>query len=534
MHFRCDQKTYCWRAIIKFHHHPQGSTTLLAAFLVIILSTLGLGMIFLSQVYARLAAYKKNSVRLDYAAENGLKDGWTGLSNQLQATSSPLRLSDASYQIYRSDSVDLGTKIIEDLLSVGDLPLDFNGQTQDQMWQGSVSFSLHKIKLFDHYFSADYHADIAVQGRIGNFPGRREAHIEALLNLHAGRLPLPLIPVLVNKNLEHTPVEDFLAENHIHMERTEPTPLLPPAPITAEDLIPQHATELIQEALNIEIFRPQDLTPGTLRKAIGLEPSPEPVPPGVYLMRDDLGLGGIYVQGDLSRMILAIDLDYQVIAFWQDDSCWVLRYNPSDSQTRFTSPQGEETFNLSPRGIIIVDGNVESLGSGIVNNPGDPILPTDQEIPCILRGIDLTIICSDRITITSHLIHQGVQWQDGVPYVKDGESQLHILATGTDIWGEDGGAGEIVIGSEAPDELKLQASLTAAKQGISFTGNGRTADLLGSLHFSEYDSQDNTLRVHMDTRLIANEAFIRNAPLSRYPILTFTGIRPMAWKSRTE
>jgi hypothetical protein len=515
-------------------NHPQGSITLLAAFLVLILSTLGLSMIFFSQVYARLSAYRKNSVRLDYAAENGLKDGWTRLATRLQPTSSPVRLSNESYQMYRNDCIEQGAEIVQDLLSGGDMPLDFNGQAQEQTWRGSVTFSLRGIKLFDHYFSADYLADISVQGQIGDFPSQREASIEALLNLHAGRIPLPLIPILVNKDLENIPVENFLAENHIYMERTEPTALLQPAPVTAEDLIPETPTELIQEALNIDIFRPQDLTPANLRKAIGLEPSKDPVPPGVYLIRDDLGLGGVYVQGDLSRLLFAIDLDYQVIAFWQGDSGWVLKYNPSDPHTQFTSPQGEETFSLSPRGIIIVDGKVESLGGGIVNSPGDPIVPTDREIPCILRGVDLTLICSDRITITSHLIHQGVQWQDGVPYVKDGDSQLHLLATGTDIWGEDAGAGEIVIGPQTPEDLKLQASLTAAKQGISFVGNGKTADLLGSLHFTEYDSHNNSLRVHMDTRLVSDEALIRNAPLSRYPILTFTGIRPLVWKSRDE
>jgi hypothetical protein len=41
--------------------------TLVSVFLFIAFSTLGLGMIYMSQVYLKMSAFKKNSLVLDYA-----------------------------------------------------------------------------------------------------------------------------------------------------------------------------------------------------------------------------------------------------------------------------------------------------------------------------------------------------------------------------------------------------------------------------------------------------------------------------------
>ena len=92
--------------------------------------------------------------------------------------------------------------------------------------------------------------------------------------------------------------------------------------------------------------------------------------------------------------------------------------------------------------------------------------------------------------------------------------------------------GEIIIGAGAPGELKIEANLTASQGGVTIEGSGRTVELLGSLHFSDYEGNGNSLRLHPDTRLAGDEDRIRNAPHTRNPILIYTGLRVTLWRSR--
>jgi hypothetical protein len=55
---------------------------------------------------------------------------------------------------------------------------------------------------------------------------------------------------------------------------------------------------------------------------------------------------------------------------------------------------------------------------------------------------------------------------------------------------------------------------------------------LGSLHFPEFDSQGNSLNLFLDTGLLKNERRLQNAPLTRYPVITHSGLRVTAWHSR--
>ncbi len=154
----------------------------------------------------------------------------------------------------------------------------------------------------------------------------------------------------------------------------------------------------------------------------------------------------------------------------------------------------------------------------------------DEEIPCILRGVNLTIISSEKTTISSHLIHEGVKWEDGIPYVNDSNSQLHIFAAGQDVQGTSNENGEIVIASDSPDDLKIQASLTSSKKGIAVEGESKTVNLLGSIQTRDYTSNGNTLKITFDERLISDEAHLENAPKSAKPILYVASYRAVEWR----
>ncbi len=524
-------KTWCWRDCNKSPKRFRGSVSLLAAFLAVIFSSIGLGIIHVTLIHMRLVSHKKDAVRLDHAAESGLKDSYAYTTQLLRNARRPLALTDEELASIERDAERQGVRAIETLLE-RELPIFHVGQVQHQSWQSQVSFSLRSLWPYEDYFKAEYRAEISTVGRVTNIASQRESQLEAFLELQAGRIPLALLPILIAGNYGNGEAQEFLEKNDIRViESGQRTPVAPPV-VAMEDILPETDKGLIAKAFRIDTFHPQDLTPALLREAIGLENSQEPIPEGVYLIQDDLGLGGIYAKGDLEQMVLAIEGPYQVIAFWQDTQCWVLKFNPSISHTQFNSPTSEQTFDLIPLGIILVDGRIDSLGGGAMDSTGIPRLITDSEIPCILKGVDLTIVSSDRITITSHLIHQGLKWQDGIPYTKDTDSQLHIFASGTTVLGDESGAGAIILGPEGPDNMKVQANLTAAKEGISLLGQDRSVELIGSMHFPEYLSNGNELKLYLDSRIFADPAFLRNAPRTLFPVIVYTSWKAISWRTR--
>ncbi len=505
--------------------------TLVSVFLFMVFSTLGLGMIYLSQVYMKMSAFKKNSVTLDYASENGIKLGFDQLISMLSLRTSPSIIAAERTGELRTNANNNGMELIEELLKE-DIPLT-NTETWDNLrWTSITTFSLHKLQDYEDYFQASYAALIDSEGVIENFKQVRYSSLETGLEVSVGNIPLSKLPLLVDKELNQGQKEDFLYQNSIELSSTGKSPLPPHACFSQEELLPQDALPQINKALKIKIFRPQDLTTVQLRTALGLEPSNDPVPEGVYLIQDDLGLGGVYVEGDILEMVLAIADTSQVISFKMEAGLWVLWFSPSEEKTIFYTPTGTQHFDLAPRGIIIIDGAIQSLGGGIVDTSGEVIMVKDQEIPCVLRGIDLTIISSEKITISSHLIHQGVDWRDGVPYIKDSNSQLNIFALGQDPQGNRSGenTGQIVMDSDRPKNIKIQASLTASGKGIALEGNDQTVHLLGSLQTTDYLSNGNELKITFNERLAQNNTFLQNAPKTALPVLYLSSFRILEWR----
>jgi hypothetical protein len=485
-------------------------------------------MIYLSQVYLKMSAFKKNSIILDYASENGIKQGFDQLTRMLSQMSSPLIITEERRSELKSDAIGKGVDTVTDLLNE-EIPLTFAETWENLKWTSITTFFLQKLYDYEDYFRVIYTGLIDSEGALENFRQFRYSSLETALKISIGNIPLSTIPLLVDKNLMLSEKENFLSEHNINLATGKS--LLPPqASFSQGELIPQDALPQINEALKIKIFRPQDLSTALLRSALGLEPSDDPVPDGVYLIKDDLGLGGIYVEGDLLEMVLAIAHGYQIISFVMEAGHWTLWFNPGDEKTIFETPTETQNFDLVPRGIIIVDGAIQSLGGGILDESEDIILVKDREIPCVLRGVNLSIISSDKITLSSHLIHEGVDWQDGVPYIKDSNSQLHIFAAGQDFEGIGESAGQILMSADSPDNIKIQASLTASGKGISFEGDNKTAYLLGSLQFSDYESNGNELNINFDERLTHNDEFLRNTPKTALPVIHLFSFQILEWR----
>ena len=526
---KADQKQQWQPCIDQKRKTRKGAMTLVSVFLFFIFSTLGLSMLYFSQIYLKLSAYKKNSTLLDYASENGIKIGFDRLLNLLSQKMTPSLLSPYESVELREDTINKGSEIVEKLLGLR-LPLQ-NSQAWEHLgWESITNFYFGKIDEKEDYFHATYKTEISSEGKIKNFKEARKSSLEARLGIFAGNLPLPYIPLLVDKKLDPDQKNDFTEKNKIDFLPSEKNHISPQISFAEGDLIPKDANAQMQKALKIKFFHPQNLSNRRLRAILGLEETNEPVPDGVYLIKDDMGLGGIYVQGDLEEMVTAIEENFQVVSFLTEQGCWILKFSPQKSKTIFSTPEEVLYYDLIPLGIIIVNGKINSLGGGVMDPSGQAILVTEEEIPSILKGANLTIISSDKITLSSHLIHQGVKWIDKVPYVKDSNSQLIIFATGKDFLENTEREGKIIIDKDSPQEIKIQASLTAADKGFSVEGKGKTVHILGSLHASDYTSNGNKLNLTFDERLLEESDLVQNAPKTAKPVLCLSFFKPMEWK----
>ena len=505
----------------------RGSMTLISVFIFFVFSTLGLGLIYLTQAYLKMSANKKNIVAMDFSSENGVKQGYGRLAEIISAGFSPAILSEDSYQELREDARVGGLRAVEEALGIN-FPMETRETWGGQAWSYSARLSQSQFIEDESYFLTDNLGKIESEGCMKNANWKRRSSCEISLKNLAGYIPLAYFPFLITQNLDSSRVLDLQQSRNLVFLPLPTNQVFPQISASGLPLIPDDPGPLLNKALNIKLFSPEKLSTAELRAALGLEPANIPVPDGVYLIKNDLGLGGVYVHGDVDEMVLAVESGFQVISFHLNEETWVLKFSPEQSRTQFFSPEGNLSYDLVPLGIIMVNGKINSLGGGLLDSLGQAVLVRDQEIPSILRGISLTIVSSDRATLSSSLIHQGLKWQNGIPYVKDQTSQLVVYSTGTDFWSAEDREGKIIIDANAPQDVKIQATITA-RDGFFIEGDRKTALLIGGLQTLDLKTNDNVLKIAPDERLLAHSLKPQNSPVTSVPLLFILGLKAVQW-----
>jgi hypothetical protein len=505
-----------------------GAISLVVLFLLVVFSGLGLGMITLSQVHIKVNAWRKFSLFLDCASENGLKRGLRDLGDWLQSNGPAMPISSNLFEDFRGSPGAVFPLLLEEALGAG-FPRLLRETSDGLNWETLSTCGLQSVEDRGEHFRIQAGLRIESSGGMDRLRPKRVSSLQGSLGILAGRLPLPAIPLLINKEMTESENGRFLKDNGISLMSGEGNLLSPRLAASGKDIIPGDATALAARALDIRIFTPQDLSAAKLRAALGLEPTEDPVPDGVYLIKTDLGLGGIFVQGDAEEMVLAIDGDSQIIVFRLEAGEWSLAFSPSRSRTEFRTPDGISSYEFAPLGIIIVNGAIRSLGGGVAGADGTVVMVKDREVPSVLNGVGLTIVSSDRITLSSHLVLQGVRWQDGIPYLKESQSQLVIFSTGRDLLSQAELEGGIAVSEGAPDDLKLHASLTAAGADFKIEGSGKTVEILGALHAAGYAGNGNALRLAADERFASGELG-GNGPVAATPLFSVYSLKVIGWK----
>jgi hypothetical protein len=179
----------------------------------------------------------------------------------------------------------------------------------------------------------------------------------------------------------------------------------------------------------------------------------------------------------------------------------------------------------------MVNGNIASLGGGIVGPDETLTLAEGTDAPSILAGVSLTIVSAGETVISSNLVQEGVRWTDGLPYLKDSTSQLFLYASGTDFVTGARTDGRIRVSADAPAELYLQASC-AARDGVRVEGSGRSITLSGSLQASSLDMGSAVLTIRPDDRLFSTLAPGDAAPRATNPVLFVSGWEALQWSDQ--
>ena len=508
--------------------HEKGSVTVTVLLLMVVFSGLCLAMLHASGVHMKINGFRRFSTLLDYASENGLKRGLRDLTSWLESEALLAPVPAERVEAVRADPGP-GFPLLIDAACGSAFPRVLEETFDGMTWESRADCAFGEVTDMGAYLRITAVLRIEASGGLLQVRPRRLSVLEGSLGLLAGRLPLAAIPLYIRGEMTAGEKADFLEKNGISLPGRPGQPIGAGLTAAAGGVLPGGAGELAAKALSIGVFRPGDLSPARLREALGLEPSTDPVPDGVYLIRNDLGLGGLFVQGDLDEIVLAVRGDTQVVVFRSPGKEWRLEWSPARSRTDFLAPEGTVSYDLVPLPILFVNGEIAALGGGTVGADGRVEMCFDGETPAVLNGVDLTIVSADKVTIASHLILEGVRWQDGVPYSRESQSQLVIYSAGQDVVSGETTGGGIQVAGDAPGDLKLQASLTAASGGFRIEGTGKSVELLGALHADAYGGNGNRLVLYRDDRTAAAE-FPRNAPLTAEPQLAFYGLKVLVWK----
>lgn len=128
-----------------------------------------------------------------------------------------------------------------------------------------------------------------------------------------------------------------------------------------------------------------------IREKLGLEKIEEPIEPGVYFSYNNNYLDFIFIQGNLDRLILSADDEYQYITLIRGSETFEIKYKPNQSYLNISDEFMETIF----KEVIIVNGDLLSLEQ--INDYG------------LNENSNLTISVSGRLIIRSSIISKGIK-----------------------------------------------------------------------------------------------------------------------------
>ncbi|HPU94298.1 MAG TPA: hypothetical protein PKU99_09245 [Candidatus Saccharicenans sp.] len=476
-------------------NHDSGSALVVCLLVMAIFTSLGLGWLTSSQIFLQVEGSRKVNRLTLLAAENGLKVSLELINEHLQQSCSGQEIDEDAFQRLRdrllSGETLLAGSDLDKIIEAKESYDDFSQMT----WQVSTSIENAGLEDFEQYLRSTCRLIIDATGQVQGFTGQRSEEVVALLTFYTGHLPLDRLSAAI----EEEGISEESKEK-IKLVSSKEVVIGSDLPLTlSKGTIPDDALPLISRGLRL--FKPDGLPNWLLRQALGLPSGPDPVPDGVYLIKDDLGPGGIFVQGSLDELLLGIQAEWQIIQFKQEEKIWQVKFSPATRETIFISPGGLENFNWLLIPLVMINGRVDNLACGQPGFDGLLSPAAEEDTISILAGCQLAIVSSSKINITTNLKAQGLDWKEGVPYLRQKDSPLIIWSTGKDFQTEELVDGGINIFSRENSPLTIAGNLVAGGEGLKVNNPGKgTVQIVGGLVTTRLETGKNELTVFTGLR----------------------------------
>ncbi len=496
--------------------------------LFFLFSGLGLGLVLLADGFQRMSRSRRDALRLECAAENGVKQGLARLA-PATAMGSAATIEDNHLTALGEDAAAGGIRAAEEAMNIF-FPLLRDGIGSSGLsWSATAGCGLRRFARSGEQFEAEYLVSIEARGRIPGWRPEASAGLDLGLSVLAGRVPLAYFPLLLAGAEANESAAGLLEDGRVSLVPLSRSDLAARALVTPRPLVPADTSPLLAEVLKIRLLEPGGIRLDILRQALGLPAVDEPVPDGVYLIQSDAGLGGIFVQGDLDRLLLAVEGDRQIIGFENPAGAWRLSFVPGLGPTEFTTPTGSTTNNHVPLGIILVNGAVGSLSAAKPDGAGGLEASPEAGLPSLKDGQSLTIVSSHELVIDSDLLPEGVRWAGSIPYLRDKPSQLVVYAGNRDLLDGSETGGNIKIGSRAPSRVRIHGSLAASGR-LSVEGQAKEIFVGGGVQAASLGLGSSTLSVSPDERIAQGTLAPAPGPTAAEPVLKVLRLRPLAWR----
>jgi hypothetical protein len=316
--------------------------------------------------------------------------------------------------------------------------------------------------------------------------GRRRGAARAAVDLVSGDIPVGEFGLLVAQSSDLAP-DAFLAAHGIEYAGAL-LPQVRPSPVAAD------ARRLLADVLDLAVELPDWRR---IRERFGLDPADEPIPAGIYLVRDKDGIRAAFVEGDLEKLTFAAAGLWQSIAFQGADFGEELRYRPGLGETDWSGPDGPAIAGLPFAGKIVVHGSVWGIEQG--------------GAAAFLDGARIELLASGRLVVRTEL--QG----EALAVGRTRLPAILLMTVGRDFLNDEDVAADVVIdiaGGSASDTAVVQAQVLSAGTLV----NGRAAVEISGALCSRGIENEGTLRVGaapgsfaLDDRLIVSGCrFLRN------------------------
>jgi len=502
---------------------PRGSALIVSILIMAIFLTLGTGLLLNSGIFLQAQGFRKLNRLSAYASENGIKQALHRSIIKAEEISSKPEIEESQYQ-----DIEKGLKageliIIQPLLK--EATLNQEDEFSGMCWETHSSARFSEYISFEGYLRATFGLNIESTGWVQGFSGKKSEELLCRITLMAGHLPLNQLPLVVEKD-----ELDKAVMNQIKIKNPDPANLIAESiNLSSKPLIPNDALPLISRGL--KIFKPEKLPSWLLRQALGLEPGNEKVAEGVYLIQDDLSLGGVYVQGDLDELLFGIDHGYQLIQFRQGEQLWLLKFNPEFRTAFFISAEGSLEFNELPIPIIMINGQVKSLAAGSIQTSGYLAYQDDEATPAFLSGFKITLVCSGQVNLTSNLYSEGLEWKKELPYLRSKQSQIIIWSTGKDFQTEELTDGGINLISETDKTRIIEANLIAGGHGLKTNSESEEIKLVGSLAAKALDLGKTDLTIfNFSNKTVDSTPTPDLLVCSETPLIYISELRILEWR----